>query len=66
MDRSRRPEARHVRDHAQVRESGMFADSAGGRLRDSTSRFFCTPQQMPHREVSPAVVPRPAALSAPG
>ena len=48
-DRSRRPEARHVRDHAEARETGLSADTAGGRLRDSTSRFYCTPQQMPHR-----------------
>mgnify|MGYP007045558944 CR=1 FL=1 len=25
------------------------ADTAGGRLRDSTARFFCTPDQLPHR-----------------
>lgn len=27
----------------------MGADAPGGRLRDSTSRFFCTAEQMPHR-----------------
>ena len=54
-DRGRRPEARHVApgnqlDHTERRDVGMQADTAGGRLRDSTSRFFCTPQQMPHRQ----------------
>lgn len=54
-DRGRRPEARHVApgnelDHTEQRDSGLSADTAGGRLRDSTSRFFCTPQQMPHRQ----------------
>ena len=53
--RGRRPEARHVLpgnelDHTERRDVGMHADAAGGRLRDSTARFFCTPQQMPHRQ----------------
>lgn len=42
-------ERRHVRDHRPTREAGMYADAPGGRLRDSTSRFFCTPDQLPHR-----------------
>ena len=37
-------------DHTERRDVGMHADAAGGRLRDSTARFFCTPQQMPHRQ----------------
>ena len=54
-DRGRRPQARHVApgnelDHSERRDVGMQADTAGGRLRDSTARFFCTPQQMPHRQ----------------
>ena len=54
-DRGRRPEARHWEpgnelDHTERRDVGMQSDTAGGRLRDSTSRFFCTPQQMPHRQ----------------
>ncbi len=30
-------------------DMGMSADAAGGRLRDSTSRFFCTREQLPSR-----------------
>ena len=36
-------------DAAEARATSMYADGAGGRLRDSTARFFCTPDQMPHR-----------------
>lgn len=43
-------ERRHVLDNAAARETTTGADTAGGRLRDSTSRFFCTPDLMPHRE----------------
>lgn len=41
-------ERRHVNDHRE-RDAGMHADAPGGRLRDSTSRFFCVPEQLPHR-----------------
>jgi len=42
-------ERRHVQDHYAERSAGMYADAPGGRLRDSTARFFCTPEQLPHR-----------------
>ena len=42
-------ERRHVEDHGPQRGAGLYADAPGGRLRDSTARFFCTPDQMPHR-----------------
>lgn len=48
MDRAH-GERRHVIDHRESRASGMYADAPGGRLRDSTSRFFCTQDQLPHR-----------------
>lgn len=41
-------ERRHTSDHTE-RNMGMYADAPGGRLRDSTARFFCTPEQLPHR-----------------
>ena len=49
-DRARRPEARHVRDPYDERLKRMDADGAGGRLRDSTSRFFCTQEQLPRNQ----------------
>jgi len=42
-------ERRHVADHVADRSSMVGADTSGGRLRDSTSRFFCTSDQLPHR-----------------
>jgi len=42
-------ERRHVADHVEARSRMVGADTSGGRLRDSTSRFFCTPEQLPHR-----------------
>lgn len=42
-------ERRHIVDAADQRGQGLYADAPGGRLRDSTSRFFCTPDQLPHR-----------------
>ena len=51
MDRSmefHENERRHIVDHGE-RNAGMYADAPGGRLRDSTSRFFCVPEQLPHR-----------------
>ena len=42
-------ERRHLVDAAAARSAGMYADAPGGRLRDSTARFFCTADQMPHR-----------------
>jgi len=48
MDRAH-GERRHTLDHRESREAAMHADATGGRLRDSTSRFFCTPDQLPHR-----------------
>jgi len=41
-------ERRHTQDHLE-RYEAMHADAPGGRLRDSTARFFCTPDQLPHR-----------------
>lgn len=41
-------ERRHTEDHHE-RYQAMHADAPGGRLRDSTARFFCTPDQLPHR-----------------
>ena len=43
-------ERRHVVDHVEARSRMVGADTSGGRLRDSTSRFFCTPEQLPHRQ----------------
>jgi len=48
MDRAH-GERRHVLDNRE-RHASMHADAPGGRLRDSTSRFFCTPDEMPHRQ----------------
>ena len=48
MDRGH-GERRHVVDHRELRQASMHADTPGGRLRDSTSRFFCTADQLPHR-----------------
>ena len=48
MDRGH-GERRHVVDHREARQAGMHADAPGGRLRDSTARFFCTHDQLPHR-----------------
>ena len=48
MDRAH-GERRHIIDARESRASGMYADAPGGRLRDSTSRFFCTPDQLPHK-----------------
>ena len=48
MDRGH-GERRHTVDHREARGAAMHADTPGGRLRDSTSRFFCTPEQLPHR-----------------
>jgi hypothetical protein len=48
MDRAH-GERRHIVDHRASREAGLSADTPGGRLRDSTSRFFCTADQLPHR-----------------
>lgn len=48
MDRAH-GERRHTVDHREARASAMYADTPGGRLRDSTSRFFCTPDVLPHR-----------------
>ena len=48
MDRAH-GERRHIVDHREARGAAMHADTPGGRLRDSTSRFFCTPDQLPHR-----------------
>ena len=48
MDRAH-GERRHIVDARESRAAGMYADAPGGRLRDSTSRFFCTSDQMPHR-----------------
>jgi len=42
-------ERRHVQDHEVERSAGLYGDAPGGRLRDSTARFFCTPDQLPHR-----------------
>ena len=42
-------ERRHIVDAREARAGSMHADTPGGRLRDSTSRFFCTPEQLPHR-----------------
>lgn len=47
---ARHPERRHIRDAEPIRAAGMYADAPGGRLRDSSSRFFCTPDQMPRRQ----------------
>ena len=46
----RHSERRHVVDAAAARAARMHADTPGGRLRDSTARFFCTPDQMPRRD----------------
>lgn len=43
-------ERRHTQDHNE-RYGALHADAPGGRLRDSTARFFCTPDQLPHRPV---------------
>ena len=48
MDRAH-GERRHVVDHAAGRAGSLCADAPGGRLRDSTSRFFCPPETLPHR-----------------
>lgn len=42
-------ERRHVADLSQIGNQMAGADSSGARLRDSTSRFFCTPDLLPHR-----------------
>ena len=41
-------ERRHTSDHLE-RDTALDAGAPGGRLRDSTARFFCTADQMPHR-----------------
>lgn len=48
MDRAH-GERRHVLDHRESRGVTSHADTPTGRLRDSTSRFFCTNDQLPHR-----------------
>ena len=47
---ARHAERRHIVDAESIRAAGMYADAPGGRLRDSSARFFCTPEQMPHRQ----------------
>ncbi len=52
LDKSkdRAARAHHKRRHIkEPYDKGMSANAPGGRLRDSTSRFFCTAQQMPSR-----------------
>ena len=48
-NRGRRRERRHVPDLSQSGDPLAGADTSGGRLRDSTSRFFCTADLLPHR-----------------
>ena len=48
MDRAH-GERRHITDAREARAGSTNADAPAGRLRDSTSRFFCTAEQLPHR-----------------
>jgi len=42
---------RHIAERSENDICTKGAGSSAGRLRDSTSRFYCTPDQLPHREV---------------